>query len=211
MTGGIEGPAGRPGRPGGPDHPSVALDVAAIEAVNVAFYDAVERGDLAALSDLWLDGEDADSVSCVHPGWPLIRGRSSVLRAYALIMANTEYIQYFITDTEIRVAGDTALLTCTENVLSGASEEEIAELTGEGNGSEDADELAEGLGGLLDAGGPEEAEGPGPLVGGMAVATTVLRRTDAGWRVWAHHGSPVMVGEDDEGDEPPVEPSGDSL
>ena len=34
-------------------------------------------------------------------------------------MANTEYIQFFLTDVKVGVAGDTALVTCTENILSG--------------------------------------------------------------------------------------------
>ncbi|MFF3642538.1 nuclear transport factor 2 family protein [Streptomyces sp. NPDC002564] len=61
----------------------------------------------------------ADAISCVHPGWPVLRGRGEVLRSYALIMANTEYIQFFLTDLKVGVAGDTALVTCTENILSG--------------------------------------------------------------------------------------------
>ena len=59
----------------------------------------------------------------VHPGWPVLRGRGEVLRSYALIMANTDYIQFFLTDVEVAVAGDTALVTCTENILSGGPAE----------------------------------------------------------------------------------------
>ena len=55
----------------------------------------------------------------MHPGWPVLTGRGEVLRSYALIMANTEYIQFFLTDLRVSVAGDTALVTCTENILSG--------------------------------------------------------------------------------------------
>ncbi|CAL9489572.1 MULTISPECIES: nuclear transport factor 2 family protein [Streptomyces] len=140
-------------------------DVEAVEAANAALYDAVERGDLDALADSWLGGE----ISVVHPGWPVLTGRDEVLRSYALIMANTEYIQFFLTDVEVSVAGDTALVTCTENILSG---------------------------------GPAEEDGSaGPLVGGLVVATNVFRRTEDGrWRVWAHHGSPVLV-EEEEDDE----------
>ncbi len=58
-------------------------------------------------------------ISCVHPGWPVLNGRGEVLRSYALIMANTEYIQFFLTDVHVSVTGDTALVTCTENILSG--------------------------------------------------------------------------------------------
>lgn len=114
-------------------------DVEQVELANTAFYEALERGDFDELSDLWLDtdaapepadpdgrddediAEDGDGapISCVHPGWPVLTGRGEVLRSYALIMANTEYIQFFLTDVHVGVAGDTALVTCTENILSG--------------------------------------------------------------------------------------------
>ncbi|THA38092.1 nuclear transport factor 2 family protein, partial [Streptomyces sp. A1136] len=88
-----------------------------------AFYEALEQGDLEALTALWLPGEDL-TVSCVHPGWPVLSGRGEVLRSYALIMANTEYIQFFLTDVGVSMTGDTALVTCTENILSGGPAEE---------------------------------------------------------------------------------------
>ncbi|HET6635317.1 MAG TPA: nuclear transport factor 2 family protein [Streptomyces sp.] len=138
-------------------------DIEAVEAANTALYDAVEHGDVDALSSLWLEAE----ISVVHPGWPVLTGRGEVLRSYALIMASTEYIQFFLTDVQIAVLGDTAGVTCTENILSG---------------------------------GPSEDDGSaGPLVGGLVVATNVFRRTEGGWRLWSHHGSPVLV--EQEGDE----------
>lgn len=114
-------------------------DVEQVELANTAFYEALERGDFDELSDLWLDTDaaperdddpesrddeddaqdDEPAISCVHPGWPVLTGRGEVLRSYALIMANTEYIQFFLTDLHVGVAGDTALVTCTENILSG--------------------------------------------------------------------------------------------
>ncbi|MER7762963.1 nuclear transport factor 2 family protein [Streptomyces sp. NPDC097619] len=138
----------------------------AVEAANTAFYEAMEQGDFEKLSALWLD----DEISCVHPGWPVLSGRGEVLRSYALIMAHTEYIQFFLTDTRTTVIGDTAVVTCTENILSGGPAEEAGEL--------------------------------GPLVGQLVVATNVFRRTPAGWRIWSHHGSPVLTeNEDEEPDE----------
>jgi ketosteroid isomerase-like protein len=162
-----------------------------VELTNTAFYEAMERGDLEALSGLWMDdetagagntggpgnpgtepeGEAADGAvaSCVHPGWPVLTGRGEVLRSYALIMANTEYIQFFLTDVSVSVAADTALVTCTENILSGAPAEEGSEL--------------------------------GPLVGQLVVATNVFRRTTEGWKLWAHHASPVLGETDQEEDD----------
>ncbi|MGY0485854.1 nuclear transport factor 2 family protein [Streptomyces sp. WG-D5] len=107
-------------------------DVHAVDTANRAYYEAVERGAFEELTSLWLAPEDVEyaedidpddaedtSVSCVHPGWPVLTGRGEVLRSYALIMANTEYIQFFLTDVQISVVADTALVTCTENILSG--------------------------------------------------------------------------------------------
>ncbi|MDT0381791.1 nuclear transport factor 2 family protein [Streptomyces sp. DSM 42041] len=142
-------------------------DIEAVEEANTALYEAVERGDLETLGGLWLDAE----VSVVHPGWPVLTGRGEVMRSYALIMANTEYIQFFLTNVEISVIGDTAVVSCTENILSGGQAEEDGDL--------------------------------GPLVGGLVVATNVFRRVEDGsWKLWSHHGSPVLVeGEDDDGSE----------
>ncbi|GAA3373860.1 nuclear transport factor 2 family protein [Streptomyces sannanensis] len=99
-------------------------DVDEVERANTAFYEAMERGDFDELSGLWLN----DEISCVHPGWPVLTGRGEVLRSYALIMANTDYIQFFLTDVKVTVMADTALVTCTENILSGGPAEEAGEL-----------------------------------------------------------------------------------
>ncbi|GAA3893540.1 nuclear transport factor 2 family protein [Streptomyces lacrimifluminis] len=155
------------------------LDVEQVELANTAFYEALEQGDFDELSALWLtpadlgvdeeyhDPAESGVVSCVHPGWPVLTGRGEVLRSYALIMANTEYIQFFLTDVHVSVTGDTALVTCTENILSG------------GPPPEDGDEL-------------------GPLVGQLVVATNVFRRTPVGWKIWAHHASPVLAESDED-------------
>jgi ketosteroid isomerase-like protein len=142
-----------------------STDVEAVEAANTALYDAVEHADLDALTQLWMD----DGVSVVHPGWPILTGREEVLRSYALIMANTDYVQFFLTDVDVSVHGDTALVSCTENILSGGPAEESGEL--------------------------------GPLVGQLVVATNVFRRTSDGWKIWSHHGSPVLAESDEEEDD----------
>ncbi len=81
-------------------------DIELVEEANTTFYETMERGDFEKLSGLWLD----DEISCIHPGWPVLSGRGEVLRSYALIMANTEYIQFFLTDVKVNLAGDTALV-----------------------------------------------------------------------------------------------------
>jgi uncharacterized protein (TIGR02246 family) len=93
-----------------------------VEAANTALYEALEGADVDRMAAVWDDAEP-DAVVCVHPGWPMLRGRRQVLRSFSAIMANTPYIQFFLTDVEVRVAGDTAVVTCTENILTAVSQE----------------------------------------------------------------------------------------
>jgi ketosteroid isomerase-like protein len=133
------------------------LDVDEVLAANAGLYAAVEEGDFDRMAALWVDGPNAESALCVHPGWSPVRGRSAVLRSWAVIMANTSYIQFFLTDVRAEMAGETAVVTCGESILTAVDDD---------------------------------------LGGGQAVATNVFRRTSAGWRLWIHHASPVLRGED---------------
>lgn len=92
---------------------------ATVEAANAALYAAFETGDVDLMEALW-DVEDPGALVCVHPGWPMLRGRVSVLRSWSAVMAGTEYIQFFLTDVQVRLLGSTAVVTCTENVLTSA-------------------------------------------------------------------------------------------
>ena len=89
-----------------------------VAAANEAFYAAVERGDLDALQRRC--GATRTTAVCVHPGAAPIHGTRNVLRSWALIMANTDYIQFFLTDVEVSLNGDVAAVTCRENILTAA-------------------------------------------------------------------------------------------
>ena len=93
-----------------------------VEAANTALYEALESADVDRMAAVW-DDADPDALVCVHPGWPMLRGRAHVLRSFSAIMANTPYIQFFLTDVQVRVEGDTAVVTCTENILTAVSQE----------------------------------------------------------------------------------------
>ena len=87
-----------------------------------AFYDAVESGDVDLMASLWVDDP---GTSCVHPGAVPLRGTSQVLRSWTVLMANVGYIQFFLTDVDVVMLPrgadepDTAVIVCTENILSG--------------------------------------------------------------------------------------------
>jgi ketosteroid isomerase-like protein len=137
-------------------------DIDDVAAANAEFYAAIESGEVARIEALWDDGDD---VTCVHPGWPPVRGRSRVLRSWAVIMANTAYIQFFPTGVDVAVTGDVAVVACEHSLLAGSTDAEDAE-----------GELGETA---------------------RVVATNVFRRRPQGWRLWAHHASPVMTASDD--------------
>ena len=99
------------------------------QVVNAALYEAFESADVDRMERVW-DDVAPDAVVCVHPGWPMLRGREQVLRSWSAVMAGTEYIQFFLTDVHVSVTGDTALVTCTENILSGGPAPEDGEELG---------------------------------------------------------------------------------
>lgn len=139
-------------------------EVAAIEELNVEFYAAFEAGDLDRMAHVWAEDKEAGgSVVCVHPGGPMVRGRGPVLRSWALIMANTSYIQFVLTDVMTQISGDFAVLTCAENIITAADD-----------------------------------DGAGFAAGGAVATTNAFVRTGDGWRLWLHHGSPVMLRSEEE-------------
>jgi ketosteroid isomerase-like protein len=86
-----------------------------VTAANQELYTAFERADIDRMQAVW---DDADDVQCVHPGWPLLVGRSRVMRSWSVLMANTSYIQFFLTDVSASVHGQLAVVTCQENILT---------------------------------------------------------------------------------------------
>ncbi|RZS79432.1 ketosteroid isomerase-like protein [Motilibacter rhizosphaerae] len=97
--------------------PVGAEDRRAVERVTRSLYTAIETADLDLMQAVWLDSDD---IVCVHPGWPALRGRGQVMRSWAVVMGGAPYVQFFLTDLETRIEGDTAVVTCGESMLTGA-------------------------------------------------------------------------------------------
>jgi ketosteroid isomerase-like protein len=100
----------------------VTADAEAVLTVNTALYEAFESGDADAMAAVWAVDDGELTVRCVHPGAGPVVGRDAVLRSWSLIMANTTYIQFFLTDVTLHLDGDAAVVTCTENVLAGGDD-----------------------------------------------------------------------------------------
>jgi ketosteroid isomerase-like protein len=111
--------------------PDPGADPTAVEqavlSANSEFYAAFETGDLDAMTGLWVPSGHA---VCIHPGWAPVVGAAAVRRSWAVIMANTPYIQFILTDVDVTVVGDVASVTCTENVLSADEETPVEGFAG---------------------------------------------------------------------------------
>jgi len=99
----------------------MTTDIDAVTAANQELYSAFETADLDRMEAIW---DDADDVQCVHPGWPLLVGRARIMRSWSVLMANTSYIQFFLTDVTTAIDGDVAFVTCQENILTGIEDPE---------------------------------------------------------------------------------------
>jgi ketosteroid isomerase-like protein len=99
--------------------PDPADDIEELLTWNRRFYEAFELRDLDAMSDVW---EHSDRVVCTHPGWRTLHGWGSVAASWAALFNNAQRLQFIVTDERVELDGDTAWVTCDENVLdSGAS------------------------------------------------------------------------------------------
>ena len=100
--------------------------VTEVLAANAAFYAAFEAADLDAMSSLWV----ADAPVCVHPGGPPVLGEGEVRRSWAVLMANTPYIQFILTDVRVSVRDGVGWVSCTENILAAGDQTPPETFTG---------------------------------------------------------------------------------
>ncbi|MEE9322243.1 MAG: nuclear transport factor 2 family protein [Granulosicoccus sp.] len=84
------------------------------DAAETAFYDAIERGDMAALDEVWSRDE---SIVCIHPGSLRIEGRFDVLQSFQEMFSDSPTLSFSIVD---------ALHTGNENLAVHLVREEIS-------------------------------------------------------------------------------------
>jgi len=84
-------------------------------AANRAFYAAFEALDMGAMSDVW---EHSDRTACVHPGWGRLTGWGAISASFFALFQNGQHLQFILTNERVDVTGDTAWVSCDENILS---------------------------------------------------------------------------------------------
>jgi len=82
-------------------------------AANLAFYEALRSLDIARMEAVWLQ---EDWVRCLHPGWELLLGWEEVQRSWAAIFHSTGQMLISISRPLVHIVGDTAWVSCLEDV-----------------------------------------------------------------------------------------------
>ncbi len=66
------------------------------EEAEAAFYEAIERADMAALDAVWSTDEN---IVCVHPGASRIEGRQAVMESFEQMFSEAPILDFSIVDT----------------------------------------------------------------------------------------------------------------
>jgi ketosteroid isomerase-like protein len=84
-----------------------------VQKINSEFYHAFENLSIESMEGLW---KHEDNVVCIHPGWDLFTGWLAIRESWITIFHNTEMIKFIITNTEVRVFDNIAVVVCLENI-----------------------------------------------------------------------------------------------
>ncbi len=85
---------------------------AVIEA-NRSFYRAFESLQVENMESVW--SRDA-SIVCIHPGWRKLEGWGPVMNSWDRIFDNVFEMKFEITELDVRVSGDLAVVVTEENL-----------------------------------------------------------------------------------------------
>ena len=74
--------------------------------------------EVLAIEDMDKVWENSDRVLCIHPGWRALVGWEEVRKSWEGIFYNTTLMHFNLTETQVVVHGDSAWVTCVENITS---------------------------------------------------------------------------------------------
>ena len=83
---------------------------------NEAFYLTFTTRDMEAMDAIWSEREN---VTCIHPGWPPLRGRDSVMKSWRDILANSEAPEILCDNAYAYIDGAWGYVLCTEILARG--------------------------------------------------------------------------------------------
>lgn len=84
----------------------------ALEA-NEKFYEAFNKQDSDLMRRVWLDDH---SITCIHPGWNVLRGVEPVMRSWQGIFQNSAPMDIRLSDAAATASLDLVWVSCQENL-----------------------------------------------------------------------------------------------
>lgn len=96
--------------------PLQPLDDGGVLAANALFYEALDRGDLDRMEQVW---SHTDDVACAHPGRVPLQGWPEVWASWRAILALGGNPQIIITEMRLIRRDRLAWVTLSENMISG--------------------------------------------------------------------------------------------
>lgn len=88
----------------------------ALLSANLEFYQAFTNRDLVAMERVWAR---ETPVLCLHPGWPLLRGRQAVMDSWRDILSNPEAPRVVCHDDQAFLFGEVGMVVCEEELSGG--------------------------------------------------------------------------------------------
>ena len=82
---------------------------------NRTFYAALHSLDISFMAQVW---SHEDWVKCLHPGWDLLVGWEEVRESWEKIFRSTDQMMVSVSRALVHVAGDTAWVSCLENITT---------------------------------------------------------------------------------------------
>ncbi len=82
---------------------------------NESFYQAFNRGDLELMKSVWAQN---DSVSCIHPGWEVLRGFDTIIQSWESIFVGSENLEIKLSDIKVTGADGMVWVSCQENLFA---------------------------------------------------------------------------------------------
>ncbi len=81
---------------------------------NENFYTAFNRRDLDLMKSVW---HTDPLVSCIHPGWEVLRGFETIIHSWENIFQGSDNLEIKLSDLDILQTGDLAWVSCQENLF----------------------------------------------------------------------------------------------
>jgi ketosteroid isomerase-like protein len=91
------------------------IELLPIDKSNTRFYKAFESLSIEKMEEVW---KHSDDTVCIHPGWEMFTGWTSIRESWETIFENTSKIEFFITNIKVKVFENIAIVVCLENIDS---------------------------------------------------------------------------------------------